>query len=292
MKPRALLSSLAALALCGCVTVSRTPSTFATPAAARTYRQLPRPAHVVVVWEENKAFSQIIGNPAAPYINRLARHGALMTRAYGVTHPSEPNYLAFFSGTTHGLRDDECPYRFSGPNLATRLATAGDSFTLYAEGLPRAGDVTCGAGRYARKHNAAADYPALPAGDSIPFRRFPRHFARLPTVAWVIPDLRHDMHSASIAAGDRWLKRRIGPYARWARRHYSLLIIAWDEDNYLHHNHIPLILVGPMVRPGRYARPVNHYGVLRTIEAMYGLRPLGRSALAVPLTGIWKQARG
>lgn len=271
--------------------LSRTPPSFGSPAAARTYRNLPRPAHVVVVWEENKAFSQIIGNPAAPYINRLARHGALMTRAYGVTHPSEPNYLAFFSGSTHHLRDDDCPYRFHGPNLASRLAAAGFSFTLYAEGLPRAGDAVCGHGDYARKHDAAADYPALPAHADEPFSRFPRRYSRLPTVSWVIPDLVHDMHSASIAAGDRWLKRHIGPYVRWAKHHNSLLIVAWDEDNYRHHNHIPLLVVGPMVKPGRYRQVVNHFSVLRTVEAMYGLRPVGESRLAVPITAIWHRRK-
>ena len=292
MTKRGLVTSLLALALTGCVMLSRTPPSFGTPAAARTYHGLPRPAHVVVVWEENKAFGQIVGNPHAPYINRLARHGALMARAFGVTHPSEPNYLAFFSGSTHGLHDDDCPYRFHGPNLATRLTAAGYSFKLYAEGLPHAGDATCGHGEYARKHNAAADYPGLAAAASVPFRRFPHRFSKLPTVSWVIPDLVHDMHSASVAAGDRWLKKHIGPYVRWARHHDSLLIIAWDEDDYRHHNHIPLILVGPMVRPGRYRQAVSHYSVLRTLEAMYRLKPIGQSARAVPITKIWKTRSG
>ena len=36
---------------------------------------LPRPDHIVIVIEENKAYSQIIDNPDAPYINALAKRG-------------------------------------------------------------------------------------------------------------------------------------------------------------------------------------------------------------------------
>lgn len=282
------LPAAMALVLAVCAMISSTPASLGSPATSRTYRHLPRPSHVVVVWEENKAFSGIIGNPDAPYINRLARQGALMTRAHGIVHPSEPNYLAFFSGSIHGLHDDGCPYRFSGPNLAASLAAAGRTFALYAQGLPQAGYAGCRHGAYVRKHNAVADYPALPKADSQPFSRFPRHYAHLPTVSWVVPDVHHDMHSAPVRAGDRWLKQYIRPFVAWARTHNSLLILTWDEDDRAHHNHIPLILVGPMVRPGHYDQMVNHYSVLRTLEAMYGLEPMGQSSGAAPITGIWR----
>src|SRR5689334_19461823 len=73
---------------------------------------LPRPDHVVIVIEENHGYDQIIGASAAPYINRLARQGALFTAAHGITHPSQPNYLALFSGSTQGVHDDSCPHTF------------------------------------------------------------------------------------------------------------------------------------------------------------------------------------
>src|SRR5438105_2474857 len=57
------------------------------------------PAHVVIVIEENRSYSEIIGSSSAPYINSLASQGALFTQSFAVTHPSEPNYLAFFSGS-------------------------------------------------------------------------------------------------------------------------------------------------------------------------------------------------
>lgn len=51
---------------------------------------------------ENHAYQQVIGSSDAPFLNGLARRGALFTHSYAVTHPSEPNYLALFSGGTQG----------------------------------------------------------------------------------------------------------------------------------------------------------------------------------------------
>lgn len=65
-------------------------------------RAVPQPAHTVVVVMENHSYADIIGNPATPFINALARQGALFTRSFAITHPSEPNYLALFSGSTQG----------------------------------------------------------------------------------------------------------------------------------------------------------------------------------------------
>ena len=65
------------------------------PAAAK---KLPRPAHVIIVMEENHSYADIIGSQQAPYINGLAQSGALFTDSHAVTHPSQPNYLELFSG--------------------------------------------------------------------------------------------------------------------------------------------------------------------------------------------------
>ena len=65
-----------------------------------------RPAHVVVVIEENHGYERIIGNPDAAFINELAADGALLTNSHGIQHPSQPNYLALFSGSTQGVTDD------------------------------------------------------------------------------------------------------------------------------------------------------------------------------------------
>jgi acid phosphatase len=239
---------------------------------------------------ENRNASAIVGSAHAPYINALARQGALFTNSHAVSHPSQPNYLALFSGSTQGTASDACPQSFAGPNLGRELINAGDSFVGYAEGLPSAGFAGCHSGSYARKHAPWIDFTNVPASDSRPYRQF-RIGAALPTVSFVIPNICHDMHNCPIATGDRWLSEHIGPYVRWAHHHRSLLILTWDEAHGSATNHIVTIFAGPMVKPAQYARRITHYTVLCTIEDMFGLPHAGRSQQATPITGVWQGSR-
>lgn len=249
---------------------------------------LPRPDHVVIVIEENRGYGQIIGNPDAPYINGLARRGMLFTRSFGVAHPSQPNYLALFSGSTHGVIDDACPLTVTGPNLADALSARGLAFASYSEGLPRAGDTTCASGGYRRKHNPSANWPGL-EGTLLPFSAFPADFSRLPAVSLVVPDQRNDMHDGSIARGDEWLKTNIEAYARWADAHNSLLIVTWDEDDGREGNRVATIFTGAMVKRGSSAQRIDHYSILRTVDEMYGLPSSGESARASAVSGVWRK---
>src|SRR5690348_18294140 len=83
--------------------------------------------HVVIVVMENKNYGDIIGRPdEAPYLNSLAAGGAVFSNSFAVTHPSQPNYLALFSGSAQGVTGDDCPHTFTGvPNLGAELINAG-----------------------------------------------------------------------------------------------------------------------------------------------------------------------
>lgn len=257
-------------------------STSTVPAVA-----VPRPAHVVVVVEENHSFADIVGRSDAPYLNALAGQGALFTASSAVAHPSEPNYLALFSGATQGLTDDSCPHTFTGPNLGAQLTSAGDTFAGYSEDLPAPGATACSAGGYARKHNPWVNFPSVPASANLPFSAFPRDYASLPTVSFVVPNSADDMHDGTVSEGDTWLRANLDGYARWAPTHNSLLIITWDEDDFSQANQIATIIVGAHVRPGRYAEHINHYSVLRTLETAYGLPPIGAAASVAAITDCW-----
>jgi len=98
------------------------------------------------------------------------------------------------------------------------------------------------------------------------------------------------MHDGSIAQGDAWLAKNIEPYAQWAMKHNSLLIVTWDEDDGSANNHIATMFIGPMVAPGNSAQRINHYNILRSIEEMMGLPYLGESNKAESITGIWREA--
>jgi acid phosphatase len=258
-----------------------------------------RPAHVVVVIEENHGYKQIIGNPDAAFINELAADGALLTNSHGL-HPSQPNYLALFSGSTQGVTDDKpvpgTP--LTAPNLGAALTVKGYTFAGYSESLPAIGSLSLSAGNgYARKHNPWSNWQSdspgpnqLPESVNRRFADFPSDFRILPTVAFVVPNLLNDEHGNGqsadadlIRASDQWLRRYMSAYASWAVGHDSLLIVTWDEDGYTTANRIPTILVGAAVKPGKYDQPTTHYNVLRMIERFYDLPLAGASTNAAPI---------
>ena len=250
---------------------------------------IPTPAHVIIVMEENHSYSEIIGSSEAPYINSLAQSGALFTNSFAVTHPSQPNYLDLFSGSDQGVIDDSCPHTFKGvANEESELIAMALSFRGYSEGLPKKGSEVCTQGEYARKHVPWTNFTNDPGKYSLPFSSFPTDYSKLPTVSWVIPDLLDDMHDGTIAEGDTWLEDNLSDYVTWAQSNNSLLIVTWDEDDGSEGNQIPTIFVGPMVKTGQYSEMINHYNVLRTVEAMYHLKPLGNSASVKPIKDVWQ----
>src|SRR5258706_15978841 len=167
-------------------------SSFVVQAACAASNDVPLIDHVVVVVLENHSFDQIVDHPhRAPFIRRLATDGALFVNAFAVSHPSQPNYFALFSGSTQGISDNE-DHTFDEPRLAGALNGAGKSFVGYVEtGSPR-------------KHNSWESFVNARATERN-FSEFPRDFTRLPTISFVIPDLNHDMHDGSGAVGGTWL---------------------------------------------------------------------------------------
>jgi acid phosphatase len=253
---------------------------------------LPRPSHVVIVIEENRSPSTIIGNEAAPYINSLVPQGALFTSFFALAHPSQPNYLALFSGSTQGVTNDEAPPAgspYASPNLATGLFAAGLSFAGYSEDLPSAGFTGVSSGNYHRRHNPWVDFSNVPASSNLPFTDFPSpdRFDSLPAVSFVIPSQANDMHSGSTSTADAWLGEHLDAYVRWAAIHNSLFILTWDESSHSGPNHIPTLFVGPMVKPGSYGEALNHLHLLRTLEDLYGLSHAGDSANVSPIVDVW-----
>ena len=248
---------------------------------------LPRPDHIVLVIEENHSFAEIIRNSAAPYINSLAQQGALFTSSHAITHPSEPNYLALYSGSTQGITDDSCPNTFCASNLGGSLLSASLTFAGFSEDLPELGSTVCNAGQYYRKHNPWVNFTDVPASSNVPFSSFPADYSQLPTVAFVVPNQDNDMHDGSITQGDTWLKAHLDAYVQWAQVNNSLLIVTFDEDDGNGGNQIVTLFVGPMVVAGQYSESINHYSVLRTIEDMYGLAAVGVSANTLAISDVW-----
>lgn len=232
---------------------------------------VPQFSHIGVVVEENHAASKIVGNTSAPYITSLANSNAYFTQSFGVTHPSEPNYLALFSGSTQGVHDDG-KHTFSKDNLGQQLASAKKKFVGYAES-PKV-----------NKHDPWESFKSSSTMGQ-DFSKFPSDYTKLPDVFFVVPNQQDDMHDGSVSKGDSWLKSKIDGYAKWAKTHNSLLIVTFDEDDHSDNNHISTIFVGDHVVTGKYSNKINHYNVLSTIEESYGLKHLNSAS---PITACWK----
>ena len=92
------------------------------------------------------------------------------------------------------------------------------------------------------------------------------------------------MHNGTIAQGDAWLQSHIDTYAQWAKANNSLLIVAWDEnDGTSDGNHVAAILSGAHVNVGPNNTAYNHYDLLSTILASYGLTGPNNAATAPPV---------
>jgi acid phosphatase len=253
-----------------------------TPIASSTPGTVSPVSHVTIVVMENDKYESIIGSPSAPYTNSLASHNALFTNSHGVSHPSEPNYLALFSGSTQNVTSDYCPYTFSGANLASELRAKGLTFTGYAEDLPSNGACQAVATSlpshylYQRKHVPWVDFSNVPAASS---RRYTGPMSSYgSSVTMIVPDVCNDMHDCSIATGDAWLAKNVPAILAYDRSHNGILVLTWDEGDYSTTNHIVTIVAGPMVHAGRYSQSITHYDLLHSIERNFGLSMMGQTA--------------
>ncbi|MBL8764718.1 MAG: DNRLRE domain-containing protein [Phycisphaerae bacterium] len=265
--------------------------------AASAVAAPPTPSRVVIVIEENHSFNQVIGNPDAPYLNALAAAGASLTSMYAITHPSQPNYLQFFSGSNQGVTDNTVPAPgapFTTPNLAASLLASGATFVGFSEDLPFVGfdGPNAAGGLYVRKHNPWVNWQNTPRGPNQlapeinrPFSDFPSDFSLLPAVCIVVPNQQNDMHDGTIAQADAWLATRIEPFRQWAMANNALLVVTWDEDESASRNRIPTILVGPMIRPGAIDQCWTLHNLCRTILDMHAAAPFASVAAARPFTG-------
>ena len=203
-----------------------TPTTAPTPTAAPTPTTAPTPTptlpptipnfgHVFVILMENEEATAIIGNSQAPYINSLANTYGLATNYAAVAHPSEPNYLALWSGSTQGVTDDAVYNFSSGTTIADQIETAGKSWHVAAENVPlpcstvaTASNGEDGTGNYARKHEPAISWTSVSGNATrcASITDFTHFDPNLGNYWFVVPNMCHDMHDCSIATGDSFLQ--------------------------------------------------------------------------------------
>jgi hypothetical protein len=269
-----------------------TSSPTPTPSPTSTPPPLPSFGHVFVILMENEESTAIIGNSSAPYINSLANQYGLATNYTAVAHPSEPNYLALWSGSTQGVTDDGV-YNFStGSTIASQLEAAGKSWHVAAQNVP----LTCytgatasggedGTGTYARKHEPAISWTAVSGNATrcANITDFTHFNPDLGNFWFVVPNLCNDMHDCSIATGDTFLKSWLPAILNSAAFTNGVVFLTWDEGSTTTGGggKVATIVISPLAKTAfTSATSHTHYSLLHTIQDAWGLACLANTCSA------------
>jgi phosphatidylinositol-3-phosphatase len=214
--------------------------------------------HVFVIMMENTGYDSLIGNKNAPWINMAAKTYGVATNYFGVTHPSQPNYIAATSGSTNGVPDDN-DITINVPNIVDQIESSGRTWKAYMQSLSLCnGNLlahACGNQLYERKHNpfvSYADVQSNPArmANILDFSQFSTDLAsnKVPDYSWISPDQCNDMHGRAatpadpcdfsqvqslIATGDAFLSNTVSEimHSR-AWNGNSVIFITWDESDF------------------------------------------------------------
>jgi acid phosphatase len=260
---------------------------------------LPAFSAVWIVVLENTDYGTVVRGSGHPYLRSLIEHGALAESYTGVGRPSQPNYLALFSGSIQGVRDND-DHDLSAPTIADQLEASGRTWREHAENVPSScfkGSVAKGgrdgAGEYRRKHAPAISFTAI-SREPDRCRSIQDLSAFQPgdsDYALIIPNQCHAAHDCPLSDADTWLAGfvpRILDSA--AYRAGGVLFVTFDEDagDSPGGGHVATIVLSPHVRPGTSSRtPYDHYSLLRTIEDAWGLDCLAKACDAKPMLDLF-----
>ena len=289
--------SLLALALAGCG--SGTMSSPFRPQASSSATTMPRSSHVVIVMEENRDYSTVVGKTSVwPNLNQLIREGALATHYYANVHPSIGNYFVLTTGKVVTTNDNSTRV-WNVDNIARRMRSSGVSFRIYAEGIPR-GYLGGNTGLYVIRHNPfamlsdVADSRTVAYEHIFPFTQFATDVAKgtLPEYSFIVPNIDDDAHSGTAQKADTWLHSKvIAPLstdAEWEPGGTGVLIVDFDEaaDSDTAHGggHVACVLWGPHVKVDykqTSSTVYQHQSMLRTeMELLRLPNPPGAAASA------------
>jgi len=250
--------------------------------AAVSSAQVPPSSHVFIVVEENTNFSDVIGNPAMPYLNSLANRYGLATNYFANTHPSIGNYFMLTTGQII-TNNDSFSGTVSADNIVREILAAGGTWKAYEEDLPSVGYLAPDTGAYARRH-CPLSYLSDVVNSStqrnklVPFTQFAADLAsnQLPNFSFITPNLCNDAHDCPLSVADTWLQNNIDPLINSpAFQTDGLLVIVFDEsasDNTNGGGQVAWVVVGPKANNGFTSNNLyQHQNTLRLLSEALGL---------------------
>ncbi len=257
--------------------------------AAKAAQDPPLPSKILVVIEENHSLAQM--RAGMPFLAAQSERYGYATAWKALTHPSEPNYLAIAGGSMFGVTDDGPPSRNApkvggAPSVFDQAVVAGKSAATFADSMP----ANChdqNAGSYAVRHNPWVYFrrgsDACRSFD-VGLSTFTRDAQRdaLPNVGFLIPDLDHDAHDASLGAADAWLQRQLTPVLHSAdfTSGRLVVVVTADEDDKHSGNVVLTSVLSTRLHHVVVTKPLTHYSLTRFIAEVLGQPPLGQGKTA------------
>ncbi|TVY81005.1 putative acid phosphatase [Lachnellula suecica] len=269
---------------------------FISGATAATAAYVPGKAfdRFITIWLENQDFAAVEKNSR---VASLSKEGILLTEYHGLTHPSQPNYIASVGGDYFGLNHDgfvQIPQNVS--TLVDLFDTQDISWKGYFEGLPGPGFMGEGSTAfdgsgwdYVRKHNPFISYDSVSLngtrlGNIQSFNDFEIDLKanNLPQYAHMSPDMLNDGHNTTLEYAANWTQSFITPLlANEQFMEKTLVLLTYDESaTYPEPNRIVSLLLGgaiPTELKGTTDGTLyTHYSILSTLQNNWGLPNLGR----------------
>jgi acid phosphatase len=241
--------------------------------------------HIMIIWGENTNESTA---DSQPYLASLASTYAQYTDYHAVTHPSQPNYMAFMCGTVTVTSDVGCAAE-PDANLVDLLEAHSVGWCEYEESMV----TPCAdAYPYLSKHDFAVNFSSV-KNDPVRLAKIKGFDATTsatyapllgenpPAVAFVTPNMINDGHDGGVDNFDTWLKPG-GGFTFFqdmlASKYFTdgAIFITFDENSGLTGNQVYCVAVSSKAISGYdVASTFNHYSLLRTIEDNFSLGTLG-----------------
>ncbi|KAM0786985.1 hypothetical protein ACM66B_002403 [Microbotryomycetes sp. NB124-2] len=255
----------------------------------------------IQIWLENTDYASAASSPV---FQNLTERGLLLSSYYGVTHPSEPNYISAVAGDFFGMSDDRfyaIPRNVS--TIVDLLEAKNVSWASYQENLPYDGytafnytenNYLSGEGSYTyyvRKHNPTIIFDSVASQPerALRHRNF-NDFAvdvnadALPQWVFITPNLVNDAHDTNIDFTSQWLEYFLYPLLENEsfNSNETLVLLTFDEsETYTINNQVYTIALGGVIDSLGLANKTDdtyytHYSSLSTVQANWQLGSLGR----------------
>ncbi|KAF8933761.1 acid phosphatase [Dissophora ornata] len=258
--------------------------------------------HIFIIFLENTDYDLAYSDPN---LQAFFNQSLLLTNYHGVTHPSEPNYLAAVAGDYYGLNDDA--YHAIPNNYTTiidLLEPKGLTWKTYQEDMPATPcfDDYEYNGLYFRKHNPFIMHDNIRTNATRCAKIVPatqlnldlNSTEPLPNYMFFTPNIINDGHNTTVKDASKWLSGFLPPLLNNTKFiNNTLVVLTFDEtDNYkTASNNVLTLLMGDVIK-GDLKNTTDdtfysHYSLLSTVESNWDLGNLGRNDVNPTLSNVF-----